>query len=156
MHTETVERIDGPVDVMFRNAVRVEDWPRLLLHYRAVRVFVDEGPARFVETKARRGRIPIWWWARQVVVPEARCIRYTHTRGVTRGMEVEWRFEPGPRGDVTVTIVHDRELRRPLVGHSVARWIVGPMFVVPTAAATLRRIKRVVEEGLACRGARAP
>jgi hypothetical protein len=60
-------------------------------------------------------------------------------------MEVEWRFEPASGGEVAVSIVHDLSLRWPLIGALVARSIIGPMFVEPTARATLGHIKRLVE-----------
>jgi aromatase len=146
MHTETSTRIHGSADQVFAYAVRVEEWPVLLPHYRDVRVIATEPAGRIVEMRARRGRIPVWWWARQVVLPDERRIRYTHLRGVTRGMEVEWRVAPA--GDeVEVTIVHDLSLRWPLIGRIVADWIIGPRFVEPIAGATLRRIKRLVEQG---------
>lgn len=151
MHAETVVRIDGSADAVFTYAARVEDWPRLLPHYRGVRVIATNGEARIVEMRARRGRIPVWWWARQVVWPAERRIRYTHLRGVTRGMEVEWRIAPA--GDsAVVTIVHDLDLRWPLIGRVVADWIIGPRFVEPIAGATLRRIKWLVEHGPAPHG----
>ena len=146
MHTETVARIRGSADAVFAYATRVEDWPHLLPHYRVVRVVATEAGARIVEMRARRGRVPVWWWARQVVMPRERRIRYTHLRGVTRGMEVEWRIAPAADG-VVVTIVHDLSLRWPLIGRAVADWIIGPRFVEPIAGATLRRIKWLVERG---------
>jgi aromatase len=149
MHTETTVRIRGPVETIFQYAAQVEHWPRILPHYRDVRVMGADGAGRLVEMKARRGWIPIWWWARQIVEPRERRIRFTHVRGVTRGMEVEWRFEPGG-GDVAVSIVHDLDLGWPVVGRAVARSIIGPMFIEPTARATLNHIKRIVE------GARRP
>ncbi len=145
MHTVTAIRIRGSLDAIFRHAARVEDWPRLLPHYRGVRVIASRGLERIVEMKARRGALPLWWWARQVLVPAERRIRYTHLRGITRGMEVEWRLTPEPDGSVAVTIVHDFDLRWPVVGRPVARWIIGPLFVEPTAGATLGRIKALVE-----------
>jgi aromatase len=148
MHTETVVRIRGSADTVFAYAARVEDWPRLLPHYRGVRVVSTEAGARIVEMRARRGRIPVWWWARQVVLPAERRIRYTHVRGVTRGMEVEWRITAAAES-VVVTIVHDLSLRWPLIGRAVADWIIGPTFVEPIAGATLRRIKWLVERGAA-------
>jgi aromatase len=144
VHTETAVRIRGPVDTIFRYAAQVEHWPRILPHYRGVRVLAIDGAGRLIEMKARRGWIPIWWWARQIVTPRERRIRFTHVRGVTRGMQVEWRFEPAG-GDVAVSIVHDLDLTWPLIGRAVARSIIGPMFVEPTARATLRHIKRIVE-----------
>lgn len=146
MHTTTAIRIRGSVEEIFRYAARVEEWPRLLPHYCGVRVIESRGRERIVEMKARRGRIPIWWWARQVLVPDERRIRYTHLRGITRGMNVEWRMTPASDGSVAVTIVHDLELRWPIIGRSVARWIIGPLFVEPTAGATLGRIKALVEQ----------
>ncbi len=145
MHTETAVRIRGPIETIFRYAAQVEHWPRILPHYRNVRVVASGGDARVVEMKARRGWIPIWWWARQRVEPGPPRIRFTHVRGVTRGMEVEWRFEPAAGGDVAVSIVHDLDLRWPLIGRAVARTIIGPLFIEPTARATLRHIKRLIE-----------
>ncbi len=146
MHTETVARITGSADAVFAYAARVEDWPRLLPHYRGVRV-IAAGPGwRIVEMRARRGRIPVWWWARQVVLPDQRRICYTHVRGITRGMEVEWRITPA-NGTVLVTIAHDLALRWPLIGRAVADRIIGPVFVEPIAGTTLRRIKWLVEQG---------
>lgn len=148
MHTETAVRIAGSQEAIFGYAARVEDWPRLLPHYRSVRVVAASGNERVVEMRARRNRIPVWWWARQVILPAERRIRFTHLRGVTRGMEVEWRFTPAA-GSVLVTIVHDLSLRWPLVGRVVAERIIGPMFVEPIAGATLRRIKMLVEQDVA-------
>jgi aromatase len=150
MHTETAVRIQGTADAVFAYAARVEDWPRFLPHYRGVRVIATQDGARVVEMRARRGRIPVWWWARQIVLPAERRILYTHLRGVTRGMEVEWRITPGEgTRDVVVTIVHDLSLRWPLIGRAVADWIIGPRFVDPIAGATLRRIKALVEQDAA-------
>jgi aromatase len=148
MHTETTIEIHGTADAVFAYAARVEDWPRFLPHYRGVRIIATRAGARIVEMRARRGRIPVWWWARQVVLPAEHRIRYTHLRGITRGMEVEWRITPGGEG-VVVTIVHDLSLRWPLIGRAVADWIIGPRFVDPIAGATLRRIKALVEQDAA-------
>lgn len=145
MHTEIAVRIRGPMDTVFAYAARVEDWPRLLPHYRDVRVLRASEDARIVEMRARRGPIPVWWWARQVVLPAERRIRYTHVRGVTRGMEVEWRLASSGDG-VDVTIVHDLSLRWPFIGRAVADWIIGPQFIGPISGATLRRIKWLVEQ----------
>jgi uncharacterized membrane protein len=155
VHTETAVRICGPAETIFRYAAQIEEWPRILPHYRGVRVLAAKGTTRLVEMKARRGWIPLWWCATQTVLPEARCVRFTHVRGITRGMEVEWRFEPAPGGEIAVSIVHDLSLRWPLIGAVVARSIIGPMFVEPTARATLGRIKRLVEaEGAPAAAAR--
>ncbi len=85
--------------------------------------------------------------ARQVILPAEHRIRYTHLRGITRGMEVEWCLLPENGGGVTVRVVHDLDLRWPLVGRPIAQWIIGPLFIEPIAGATLRRIKTLVETG---------
>jgi aromatase len=139
------------MDTVFAYAARVEDWPRLLPHYRGVRVVETRANARVVEMRARRGALPVWWWARQIVLPAEGRIRYTHVRGVTTGMEVEWRLVPSD-GGVVVTIVHDLSLRWPVVGRAVADWIIGPQFVGPISGATLRRIKWLVEQPAPPRG----
>lgn len=151
MHTETTTRIAGRPEAIYAYAARVEDWPRLLPHYRDVRVLESRGNERIVAMRARRDRIPVWWWARQTLLPAERRIRYTHLRGVTRGMEVEWRITPAADG-VVVTIVHDLRLGWPLIGRAVADWIIGPMFVEPIAGATLERIKMIVEDETAPAG----
>ena len=138
-------RIRGSVEAVFEYARHVEAWPRWLPHYRAVRVIETHGNERIVEMKARRNRIPLWWWARQAVLPEEGRIRYTHLRGITRGMEVEWSLEPEGAGSVVVRVVHDLDLRWPIIGPAVAARIIGPLFIEPIARATLGRIKRLVE-----------
>jgi len=52
---------------------------------------------------------------------------------------------PAGRGSI-VSIVHDLALRWPLIGRPVADRIIGPAFVEPIAGATLRTIKRLVEQ----------
>jgi ribosome-associated toxin RatA of RatAB toxin-antitoxin module len=144
MRTVTRIRIRGSLDEVARYAARVERWPDLLPHYRSVRVLETRGAERIVEMRARRGRIPVWWWARQEVADQ-RHIRYTHVRGITRGMEVEWRLTPEDEGTVEVVVTHTLALRWPVVGPAIARWIIGPLFVDPMARTTLRRIKELAE-----------
>jgi len=133
------------LEVIFGYASQVEHWPQWLPHYRAVRIIEARDHERIVEMKARRSRIPVWWWARQVVLPGEHRIRYTHLRGISKGMEVEWRLEPQAGGAVLVRIVHDLDLRWPVIGRPVTNWIIGPLFVEPIARATLGRIKTLVE-----------
>ncbi len=64
---------------------------------------------------ARRGPIPVRWEATQRPLPEERRIEFTHTGGVTRGMEVAWRFEPvGEAWEVSID--HALHLGWPLIG----------------------------------------
>jgi hypothetical protein len=94
---------------------------------------------------ARRGPIPVRWEAIQRPLPDQRRIEFTHTGGVTRGMEVAWRFEPVADGSQEVSIHHALDLRWPLIGGWVARHVIGPQFVDAIAGRTLRRVKALAE-----------
>lgn len=148
MHTENSILIHAEPAVVYGLAAAVERWPELLPHYRWVKVLSEDGNRRLVEMAARRDVIPVRWWAVQERFPDVPRITFRHVRGITRGMEVEWRFEPAPDG-VLVTIRHDLTLGWPLVGELVADRIIGPRFVASIAGKTLRRIKQLAEAGTA-------
>ena len=144
MHTENNIVIQAPPRVIYELAAAVEHWPALLPHYRWVRILHEQGNRRLVEMAAHRDGIPVRWWAEQVRFPAEPRITFRHVRGVTAGMEVEWRFEPLPDG-VRIRIRHDLRLDWPLVGGLVADWIIGAFFVSNIAGKTLRRIKALAE-----------
>jgi ribosome-associated toxin RatA of RatAB toxin-antitoxin module len=139
-------RIAAPYERVFSLAAEVERWPQLLPHYRYVRRLPAPGNERRFAMGARRGRIPVRWEAVQRPLPGERRIEFTHTGGVTRGMEVAWRFEPAGEG-WQVSIHHELELGWPLVGGFVAERIIGPQFIDAIARRTLRRIKALAEAG---------
>src|SRR4029077_17820143 len=93
-------RIQADPDTVFRLAAAVEDWPRILPHYRWVRVLARTSQyRRTVEMAARRdvvGRlgIPLRWTAIETSEPRSRRLEFEHIRGVTRGMRVAWSIEP--------------------------------------------------------------
>jgi ribosome-associated toxin RatA of RatAB toxin-antitoxin module len=134
----------APPAAIYPLAAEVERWPELLPHYRWVTLIERSGNRKLVEMAARRGVIPVSWQAVQTLDPETPRIRFTHVRGVTRGMEVEWRFEPQDGGTL-VSIYHALDLDWPLVGPWVAEHVIGPQFVAAIAGKTLRRIKRLAE-----------
>ena len=138
-------RIDAPSERIFELAARVERWPELLPHYRYVRTLADASEERHFAMGARRGPIPVRWSATQRPLPDERRIEFRHTGGATRGMEVEWRFEPVEDGSWEVSIHHALALRWPLVGELVARHIIGPHFIDAIAGRTLRRIRELAE-----------
>ena len=144
MQTENAIVIQADPAVIYGLAAAVERWPELLPHYRWVRVLREEGNRRLVEMAAHRDGIPVRWWAEQERFPEVPRITFHHVRGVTTGMEVEWRFTPGPDG-VRVEIQHELRLGWPLIGGLVADRIIGPLFVANIAGKTLRRIKQLAE-----------
>ncbi len=151
MHTENVVLMRGPLERIVHLAADVEDWPRILPHYRWVTVLEGGGDRRIVEMAARRGRWPLKWRAIQTIDrsgPTPRIL-YHHIWGPTRGMDVGWEFAPGPDG-VHVRIWHDLALQWPVVGSTpigglIADRIIGPEFVGHVAGLTLATIRDIVE-----------
>jgi hypothetical protein len=94
---------------------------------------------------ARRGPIPVSWRAVQRPLPDERRIEFRHTGGVTRGMEVAWRFAPAGDGAWEASIHHDLRLGWPLIGELVARYVIGPHFIDAIAGRTLLRVKELAE-----------
>jgi len=134
----------APVDAIYRLAAEVERWPEILPHYRWVTLLERDGNRKLVEMAASRDGIPVRWQALQELDPETPAIRFRHVKGVTRGMDVEWRFHKRDGGTL-VSIHHALDLRWPLVGQIVAERIIGPQFVANIAGKTLRCIKVLVE-----------
>jgi uncharacterized membrane protein len=139
------------MQTIYRLAAAVERWPKILPHYRRVRVLRDDGACRLVEMAAMRDLIPVSWRAEQCRFPEEPRITFRHVRGITTGMEVEWRFTPLADG-VRVAILHDLQLGWPLIGGLVAERIIGPLFIANIAGKTLRRIKQLAEAEVAHHG----
>lgn len=137
-------------ETAFRLASRLEEWPRLLPHYRWVR---RRSPDT-VEMAAWRAFGPLPWpvrWVSRVRADAAtHTVRHTHIAGVTRGMEVVWRIEPGVGGS-WVTILHEwadgPRFAGPAAG-SVARRIIGPVFIHHVAEQTLRHMSRHARGGI--------
>jgi uncharacterized membrane protein len=136
--------IDAPLERIFALAAEIERWPERLPHYRYVRRLPGHDGERRFAMGARRGPIPVSWEAIQRPLPEARRIEFTHTGGVTRGMEVAWRFEPA-NGGWNVSIEHSLRLGWPLIGELAADAVIGPQFIDAIAGRTLRRVKQLAE-----------
>ncbi len=145
MHTENHITIDAPVARIYELAARMERWPALLPHYRWVTILRDEGAWRLAEMAASRDGFPVKWVSIQRLDPDQRRIYFHHVRGISRGMEVEWRLEPA-EGGVLVSIGHDFDppWPRPL-GPLFARHVVCNLFVHDIAGKTLRHIKHIAE-----------
>ena len=149
MRTVDRLRMRAPVDRVFAAAADVERWPELLPHYRWVRMLERRADGGLVEMSANRpfgpANWPTWWVSEMRIDREARAVHYRHVRGITTGMDVEWRLEP--RGSETeVTIVHDwTGPRWPLIGGLAAGVVIGPVFVHGIASRTLAGIARFVE-----------
>ena len=138
--------IDAPLETIFPLAAEVERWPERLPHYRYVRRLPTSNGERRFAMGARRGPIPVRWEAIQRPLRDERLIEFTHTGGVTRGMQVAWRFEPNGSG-WDVSIEHRLDLGWPLIREFAARHVIGPQFIEAIARRTLRRVKALAEAG---------
>ncbi len=130
---------------MYALAAATERWPRILPHYRSVRVLAADGPKRTVAMAAWRDAVPIAWIAEQTNDAATPHIRFRHIRGWTRGMEVEWRFAPLAGGATRVTIEHRLDFAFPVAAAWLGRVVVSDYFIHGVAARTLARIKTLAE-----------
>ncbi len=136
--------IAAPPQTIFRLAASTERWPEYLPHYRTVRVLSRNGIAKTIAMAAWRGFVPIAWVAEQTDDPERPAIFFHHVRGWTRGMDVEWRFEP-VAGGTRVTIAHTLQFRFPIAAEWLGRHVVAGFFVDYVAGKTLARMKELAE-----------
>ena len=134
---------------IFALAAAVEDWPRILPHYRWVRVVDCVGAGRrIVDMAARRDitpgvGVPLHWMALQQVLPDQRRVDFEHVWGITRGMRVAWTIEPfGGTSEVTIRHVFEPSWPAPAL---LVRAIVGEYFVNSVARRTLWRIAELAE-----------
>jgi ribosome-associated toxin RatA of RatAB toxin-antitoxin module len=144
--------IRAPYSRVFRLGADVEEWGRILPHYRYVRVLARDGNSKTVKMSAMRDFIPVTWSAVETVVEGDEHapgrIEFQHIKGLVRGMYVEWSFRV--EGEhVHVTITH--ELEHPpfptrILGRKLTEIIVGRAFIGYIANKTLRRIKQLAEE----------
>lgn len=142
--------IAAPAATIYEFASATERWPLILPHYRYVRVRESEGARRIVEMAAWRHVFPLRWVAEQTNDPHRPHIAFHHIAGPTRGMDVEWAFEPS--GDLTrVTIEHRLTFAFPVVGPALGRYVVGGYFIDGVARRTLARMKVLAEAAAAAR-----
>ncbi len=147
MRTLDEIRIAAPPDEVFQIAAAVDEWPDFLPHYRWVRHL--EGRDELVEMAAWRPfglfKYPTWWVSEMRVDAAELRIEYHHVRGITKGMDVEWRLER--EGDRTrITIAHNwRGPGWPLIGWVAATLVIGPVFIHGIASRTLAGVKRKAE-----------
>jgi len=153
--------VRAPLHAIFALAADVERWPAILPHYKYVR-FTDRRSdgGGLVDMSAYRPfgivRWPTWWRSQmQVHAPggaHAPSIRYTHVAGVTRGMQVEWSFQPASGaegGETQVRVVHLWDGPPvPVVGATAATAVIGPVFVHGIASRTLAGLAARAEQGL--------
>ncbi len=140
----------APVADVFGIAADVEAWPRLLPHYRRVSVLERRADGTSVVEMAAwrpfgRARWPVWWVSEMRSDTDAKTISYRHIRGVTTGMEVEWRVV-GNGVATDVSIEHWwRGPRWPVIGRAAAQIAIGPVFIHGIASRTLAGLAKVLE-----------
>ena len=143
--------VRAPVPAIFELARDVEAWPEHLPHYRYVRFRErTEDGGGLVEMSAVRPFGPLrWptWWLSEMGVDAARpAVRFRHVGGITRGMDVEWTFEPTADG-TDVRIVHAWDGPPwPPIGGLAARAVIGPVFIHGIASRTLAGLAATAEE----------
>jgi ribosome-associated toxin RatA of RatAB toxin-antitoxin module len=148
--THISRRVHAEPETIFDLAARVEDWPRILPHYRWVRILDNNGAGRrTVEMAARRDVLgslgfPLRWTAVETIDPASHRVEFEHVRGVTRGMQVAWTIERDAHSGVLVQIRH---VFNPAWGvpEMLVRQIVGEYFVNGVARRTLRIIGNLAE-----------
>lgn len=147
MRTSNAITIRAPLPLIFRVASDLPNWPKFLRHYRYNK-FLSQMPwGGIVKMSAVRTFIPTTWVSIFRIDAEKRQLHFEHIRSslnATRGMIVVWHFTETPDG-VHVEITHDLDLRWPLIGGFVGRYIVGLFFIHHIATRTLAGLKRTVE-----------
>jgi ribosome-associated toxin RatA of RatAB toxin-antitoxin module len=144
--------VAAPTQRVFEVVRDVERWPERLPHYRWVRMHHRDGAGGgIVEMAAYRPfgvlNWPVWWLSEMDVVPDVPAVRFRHIGGITRGMDVEWRFEAA--GDGTrIRLLHVWDGPAwPLIGGVAARVVIGPVFVHGIASRTVEGLSRAAERG---------
>lgn len=143
VHTENEIVIRAPLEKVFQTTANLLLWPRVLPHYRWVRILKTGEDGLIVKMAARRGWLPIQWTSRFTVDGRARELHFHHLRAFTRGMNVTWTYTPAPDG-VRVQICHELE-RRSAFGRWFAKHVLGDLFIRPVATKTLAAFKHYLE-----------
>jgi hypothetical protein len=152
VHTENSIVIRAPLEKVFQTTANLRSWPRVLPHYRWIRVLNEGADGLVVQMAAwcglprvrGRGWFPIQWTSRFRVDDAARELHFEHLKAFTRGMSVKWTYTPGPEG-VRVRISHDLN-RNSALGRWFANRVLGKMFIAPVATLTLARFKQHLEQ----------
>jgi uncharacterized membrane protein len=143
-HTSNEIVIAAPAERIYALAAATERWPEILPHYRSVDVLESRGAWRLVRMAAWRDAFPISWTAEQTNDPQRPHIAFHHVRGWTRGMDVEWLFDPVP-GGTRVRIEHRLAFQFPVAAGWLGDHVVGDFFVKDVASKTLARMKELAE-----------
>ncbi len=144
VRTENSILINAPLEKIFETTSNLLLWPKVLPHYRWIRVLQTSDDGVIVKMAARRGWLPIQWMSRYRVDSNAHELHFEHLKAFTRGMQVRWTYKPAAEG-VQVTISHELE-RATWFGRWFAHHVLGKMFIRPVATRTLSHFKQYLEQ----------
>ena len=144
VRTENSILIQAPLQEIFDITSNLLLWPKVLPHYRWIRILKTGDDSLIVKMGARRGWLPIQWTSRFFADPNAHELHFEHLKAFTRGMRVLWTYTPTPEG-VRVTISHELD-RASAIGRWFAHHVLGEMFIRPVATRTLSRFKEYLEQ----------
>jgi ribosome-associated toxin RatA of RatAB toxin-antitoxin module len=144
VRTENSILIKAPLEKIFETTSNLLLWPKVLPHYRWIRVLKTGDNGLIVEMAARRGWLPIQWTSRFQVDPTAHELHFEHLKAFTRGMRVLWTYTPTPEG-VRITISHELNRVSPF-GRWFAHCVLSEMFIRPVATRTLSHFKQYLEQ----------
>lgn len=143
MHKTNSILMRAPRDTIFETAANLENWPKILPHYRYIR-YLERAPERnIVVMAASRSGIPITWTSEQIIDRNNYEVRFHHLKAFTRGMRVVWTFQESSAG-VLVEISHELNFRVPALA-PLADPIIGTFFIHHVANKTLRHMKAYLE-----------
>lgn len=142
--------VRAPVEDVFAVVRDVENWPRLLPHYRYVRFRSRSSDGGgIVEMSANRpfgaANWPTWWLSEMSVDHAKPAVRFRHIGGVTKDMDVEWSLL-SVEGGTHVRLIHAWDGPRwPVIGAFAATAVIGPVFIHGIASRTLAGLSRQAE-----------
>ena len=148
MYIENTTIMRGDWETVWELSSDIAKWPERLPHYRKVIIQSTSpgGQIRHAYMSCWRDILPVSWHTIQRLKsssdPAAARVFYNHVKGVTKGMEVIWKFEPLDEGVYRVTISHDWNPRWPLIGKLAAR-LISLQIVRNIADKTLRQVKQL-------------
>jgi ribosome-associated toxin RatA of RatAB toxin-antitoxin module len=150
MRTVDSVTVRASLSLAFEVASDVERWPDFLPHYRWVKMISRNGSEGLVEMAAWRPfgvlKYPTWWVSEMTVIPSESRVLYKHVRGITKGMDVEWRLTENT-DTVDITILHEwTGPNWPLIGKLAAGLVIGPVFIHGIASRTLAGVKTQTEQ----------
>ena len=128
---------------IFETAANLENWPKILPHYRYIKYLERDSDRNVVIMAATRSGIRISWTSEQIIDREKVEVRFHHLKAFTKGMFVVWTFKETSAG-ILVEIAHDLNFRVRAVA-PLMEPIIGDFFIGHVANRTLRCMKAYLE-----------